>query len=76
MTTDNPYAPKAKVQVEEVEVEVKQNTSVPTGTVSELLEYVDGDKEKARAVLSEEQTHNNPRKSLVAALEDILKEDK
>lgn len=57
----------------EVEVEVDDAESeVPEGTVREVLDWVDGDAEKAQKALDVENAKENPRKSLVSQLEDIV----
>lgn len=57
----------------EVEVEVDDAESeVPEGTVREVLDWVDGDAEKAQKALDVENAKESPRKSLVSQLEDIV----
>ena len=57
----------------ESEVEVDDAESeVPEGTVREVLDWVDGDAEKAQKALDVENAKENPRKSLVSQLEDIV----
>lgn len=57
----------------EPEVEVDDAESeVPEGTVREVLDWVDGDAEKAQKALDVENAKENPRKSLVSQLEDIV----
>ena len=54
------------VEVDDAESEV------PEGTVREVLDWVDGDAEKAQKALDVENAKENPRKSLVSQLEDIV----
>jgi hypothetical protein len=42
------------------------------GTSSEVLSWVDGDKDRARVALSHETSKSTPRKTLVAQLEKVL----
>lgn len=69
--------PEVEVEVDadtdEPEVEVDDSDSeVPEGTVREVLDWVDGDAEKAQKALDVENAKENPRKSLVSQLEDIV----
>ena len=62
-----------KTDTDEPEVEVDDAESeVPEGTVREVLDWVDGDAEKAQKALDVENAKENPRKSLVSQLEDIV----
>ena len=62
-----------KTDTVEPEVEVDDAESeVPEGTVREVLDWVDGDAEKAQKALDVENAKENPRKSLVSQLEDIV----
>lgn len=62
-----------KTDTVEPEVEVDAAESeVPEGTVREVLDWVDGDAEKAQKALDVENAKENPRKSLVSQLEDIV----
>ena len=45
---------------------------VPTGSIKEILEWVDGDKDKAQAALDVEQADDKPRRGLVSELNEIL----
>jgi hypothetical protein len=47
---------------------------VPKGTVPEILDWVDGDLERAQAALDHELENKNPRKGLVSELESLLTE--
>ena len=62
-----------KTDTDEPVVEVDDAESeVPEGTVREVLDWVDGDAEKAQKALDVENAKENPRKSLVSQLEDIV----
>lgn len=50
------------------------SNSAPTGTVREVMEWVDGDPERAQTALDEENEKETPRKSLVEKLEDVIGE--
>ena len=45
---------------------------IPTGTLPELLSWVDGDKERAAKLLKVENASAKPRKSLVKELKGII----
>lgn len=67
--------PEAEVDTDSVESEVEVDDAepeVPEGTVREVLDWVDGDSEKAQKALDVENAKENPRKSLVSQLEDIV----
>jgi hypothetical protein len=74
MSDTNPYAPKeeAVAPVTAVEPEVEEKEEVPSGTVSEVLAWVDDDKDRAQAALDAEKD-GAARVTLIHALEDILK---
>lgn len=75
MSTTNPYAPvKTTDTAKTVKTDniVEDTTSsVPSGTVSEVLAWVDNDPERALEALEVEQD-NGKRKSLIATLENII----
>jgi hypothetical protein len=49
---------------------------VPSGTTKEILAWVDGDADRARQALEVEEAHDEPRKGVVKALNEIIaKED-
>lgn len=76
----NPYAPKGRAtrvpSIKDTEVEVKSPESseveVPTGSVSEILEWVGEDKDRASSALALETSKDKPRKSLVTSLEELI----
>lgn len=74
MSESNPYAPQSDAKVvEPIAVEdTKQELEVPKGTVSEVLAWVDNDKERAEAALEAEKA-GAKRVTLISALEDALK---
>jgi len=57
---------EAKSEVHEGVTEVE----VPSGTISEIKEWIGDDVERARAALEVEQTREQPRVTLVEFLED------
>lgn len=78
MSTTNPYAPKESSESNEVEAqEVESNETeeqkleVPSGTVSEVTAWVNGDKDRAEAALEAEKAGAN-RVTLIHALEEVL----
>lgn len=67
--------PEVEVNTDTVESEVEVDdaeSEVPEGTVREVLDWVDGDAEKAQKALDVENAKESPRKSLVSQLEDIV----
>lgn len=75
MSTTNPYAARPaneplKVETP-VEVVVEKISSVPSGTVPEVLAWVDGDVDRALEAL-EAELDGAKRKSLIATLEGII----
>jgi len=75
MSDTDPYmAPEAEeAQVEETSEPVveKAEESVPEGSIKEVLEWVDGDVEKAKLALSAETDGEN-RKTLITKLNEIV----
>lgn len=67
--TSTPVEPEAPVEPED---NGGNEEEVPKGTVKELEEWVGDDKERAQRVLDAENADNEPRKSLVKAMEDLL----
>lgn len=51
-------------------------TSVPSGTVVQVLSWVGESKARAESALDAEQERDNPRKSLVEALDEIVNPEK
>ena len=47
---------------------------VPEGTVRKVTEWVGDDKDRAQRALEEEQAKENPRKSLIEKLEEVIGE--
>lgn len=82
----NPYAAKGLPKsvrlkdktVEEKPVaekaEEKSSPEVPSGSIKEVLDWVDGDKEKAQQALDAEKA-GAERKTLVKELEELLDDD-
>lgn len=69
----NPFSGFASRKVEERKVAAeKKANSVPTGTVSEITDWVGDDKAKAQRALDAENANSKPRKTLVEDLEKIL----
>lgn len=76
----NPYAPKKKIKIEEVEVvetpevieEAPEALPEDLNTVKEVLGWVGEDKGRAELVLAQENTSDSIRKTLVKGLEEIL----
>lgn len=48
---------------------------VPRGSGKEVLDWVDGDKEKASRARDAEQTYEEPRKTLLRALAKLLNDE-
>jgi hypothetical protein len=46
--------------------------AVPSGTISEIKDWVGDDKDRAQKALDAEKANEKPRKTLVEDLEDIL----
>lgn len=53
----------------------KPKTNVTDGTISEVLEWVGDDAEKAQAALDAENLKESPRKTLVDELETVILND-
>lgn len=53
--------------------ESDSQSDVPEGSIKEVTAWVGDDKDRAQAALDEENKKDNPRKSLVEKLEDIIK---
>lgn len=66
--TKKPAAKKAAAP----KAEPKSSTP-PDGTSQEILDWVDGDADRAALALEKEQSHKSPRASLVKSLEKITK---
>jgi hypothetical protein len=47
-------------------------TDVPTGTISDVLSWVDGDPVRAQAALDVEQAKSSPRVTLVEQLQSLV----
>ena len=58
--------PQAEQEQEAVELEV------PGGSVDEITEWVGDDKDRAKAALAAENVKSSPRKTLVAALNEVI----
>lgn len=84
----NPYEPlstasenlKKDNSAEEVVETTEENTSadnsttenVPDGNISEINEWVGDDKDRAQLALDAENEQENPRKTLVKHLEEVI----
>jgi len=80
----NPYAPLDQTpnhEESEIENEVIEETiegseeeteEVPEGSIKELKAWVGDDKDKAQLLLDDENSKDEPRKTLVKALEEII----
>lgn len=76
----NPYAAKSQPAVIEAdttpkpakEKKVEAVSEVPTGSVKEVLAWVDADADKAKKALDAENASDSPRKTLVKDLEEIV----
>lgn len=66
----NPYAPKKKAPevVEEPKSEIPEDVT----TIKEIIEWVGDSTDKAKLALEEESSKENPRKTLVKDLEEII----
>lgn len=64
--------PATETKPASAEVPKAQGSDVPEGTVKEVLNWVGDDKEKAQKALDAENATGEPRKSLVAELEEKL----
>lgn len=77
MSTSNPYAAPRRerktVVLEARKSSTPADTGVPTGTISEVMEWVRDDTERARVALEAETAGLN-RKSLVNKLNELLVE--
>jgi hypothetical protein len=77
MSTSNPYAAPRRerktVVLEARKSSTPTDTGVPTGTISEVMEWVGDDTERARVALEAETAGLN-RKSLVNKLNELLVE--
>ncbi len=72
MTKPPVYNPFLGFESSKVAEEEAKANEVPTGTVPEILEWVDGDKEKAERALKDEESNSKPRKGLVKELKEII----
>lgn len=75
----NPFASKSavtkkavKAPVEAIETDAPTDPQVPAGSVSEILEWV-GDNEERAAEALEAEHAGHARKTLIAKLEEIVK---
>lgn len=69
----NPYAPYEPTA--QVEVEEKPTTEVfpeDVTNIKDTLEWVGDNKDRARLVLESEESNDNPRKTLVKHLEEVI----
>lgn len=60
--------PAPEPEPEESEV----SSDVPDGTVADVLEWVDGDPERAAEALAVEEASEHPRSTLIASLSDLI----
>lgn len=68
-----PPAEEEKVEADAAEPAQEEATDeVPSGTTEDVLSWVDGDPERARAALTAESMRDRPRKTLTSALEGLL----
>ena len=69
----NPYEPLSNasdyIKNEEPEVNTEE---IPAGNISELKDWVGDDKDRAQLVLDDENSQDNPRKTLVKHLEEVI----
>lgn len=69
----NPYEPLSNasdyIKNEEPEVNTEE---IPDGNISELKDWVGDDKDRAQLVLDDENSQDNPRKTLVKHLEEVI----
>ena len=75
----NPFAPrKIKAITKPAPVEIAAPEQVEEapfeGSVKETLDWVGGDKERAETALEAEEAKEEPRKSLVKSLKEIIAE--
>lgn len=73
----NPYEPLSNAsdytKNEEPEITSEVNTEeIPEGNISELKDWVGDDKDRAQLVLDDENSQDNPRKTLVKHLEEVI----
>ena len=73
MTSVHSYNPFAGYESKQVEIDKEKANATPTGTVSEILDWVGEDKERAQRALDAEKENKKPRSSLVKDLEGIVK---
>jgi hypothetical protein len=72
LSKTNPYAAKTKKDVTEVQVETPPvSYDVPTGSIATILNWVDGDADKAHAAF-EVETEEKGRVSLLSQLKDLF----
>lgn len=68
----NPYAPKRIYSTTEQAKDKHEATEVPDGTAKEIIEWVDGDPERALQALVAEESSDKPRSTLIAKLQEII----
>lgn len=71
----NPYAPMdTTVVVEDVVEEIEVESVLPedVNTVKQIIEWVGSNEDRAILVLAEEEERDNPRKTLITALEEVI----
>lgn len=69
----NPYEPLSNASDYTKNEEPEVNTEeIPEGNISELKDWVGDDKDRAQLVLDDENSQDNPRKTLVKHLEEVI----
>ena len=70
----NPFAPFDAVDGDVVESTVEEVQTLPEDvtTIKEILAWVGDDKDRAELVKANEESEENPRKTLVKSLEEII----
>lgn len=74
MSVSDPYAAPEVVETETKTETATETETVPEGTIEELLNWVDGNKERAQLALDAEKDGKN-RKTVLTKLEEILAND-
>jgi aminoglycoside phosphotransferase (APT) family kinase protein len=71
LSKSNPYAAKTKTEAPVPEPVVETSYEVPTGSIAKVMDWVDGDSDKARAAYDAE-TEDKQRSSLLSQLKDLF----
>ena len=75
-TRDKPDTSKQEAPKQEAPKQEQSPNKVPDGTVDEVTSWVGDDAGKARKALSAEKKSDDPRSTLIEALEKVIEDDK